>query len=961
MRLLMKRAVIDVGGQVSYHHPVPTAHKPSPRQSYRVPRRPPPNSKLLIILAVVAFFIFLIPALASLYVDAHWFASVGHGILFSRVIEMRLLVGAAAGLFTFLLLFVNLRVVSNVTEGLPQVNFGDPNAGVSIDLGQLLQRIAGFASAGLALLVGLSASQFWSQLLLYRHGVSFGQTDPLFGRDASFFVFELPAFEALRGLASMLAFLCLAAVALAYFIRGAILFGPQGLSVRPEARKHLSYLAAFLLLVLAFGAWVDSFGISYSTMGPVEGASYVDVHVRLVAYRILIATCVVGAVLVVLWGKQGQRKLLVIAVAGYFVVQFVGLALLPGIVHKYMVVPNEGQLELPYIARNIDATRFAFALEDVQERDLAAQAELSRQDIEENGGTIDNIRIWDHKPLLDTFAEIQEIRTYYEFVSVDNDRYMIDGELRQVMLSPREIQVGSLPEQAQTWPNKHFTYTHGFGLTLGPVNRATKQGLPALFVKDIPPDADYPSLAVQRPAIYFGEVPSMNEDYVFVNTDRKEFDYPSTRGDDVFGEYAGKAGVPLKSFVMRAALAIRAGSVNILMADDLRDDSRVVLHRNIMARVLELAPFLTFDRDPYMVLRDNGQLVWVLDAYTTSKRYPYAQRATRDVNYVRNSVKVLIDAYDGVPKFYVSDPDDPIIQTWEKIFPGSFKPLSFMPADVRAHLRYPEMLFSLQSQMLAVYHMDEADQLYNREDEWELPKVSPQSERRMEPYYTVMKLPGETQVEFIQMLPFTPKGKNNLAAWLVSRMDGRNYGEKIVYRFPKDRLVFGPEQVMNRINQDAEISRQITLWNDANSETELGTLLVVPIEQSLIYVCPLYIRAKGGRLPELKRVIVNYENSIVMADTLDLALQELFPPDESQGEEAAAPAKPEDASAVAGKEEAKEGQASAPTKPADKAQEARKTALREYNAAVSAQRKGDWAAYGEHLDKLGKALRQLSK
>ncbi len=933
-----------------------------------MPRRPPPNTKLLVILAVVALVIFLIPALASLYVDAQWFASVGHGILFSRVIEMRLLVGAAGGLLTFLLLFINLRLVTNRTEGLPQVNFGDPNAGVTIDIGQLLQRVAGFASAGLALLVGLSASQFWSQILLYRHGVSFERKDPLFGLDASFFVFELPALEALRGLASMLAFLCLAAVALAYFIRGAILFGPQGLTVRPEARKHLSILGGLLLLVLAFGAWVDSFGVSYSTMGPVEGASYVDVHVKLVAYRVLIATCIVGAVLVALWGQQGQRKFLVIAIAAYFAVQFIGLALLPGIVHKYVVVPNEGVMEVPYIQRNIDATRYAFDIDGVKERDLAAQAALSWDDIQANKGTVENIRIWDHRPLLDTFAEIQEIRTYYEFVSVDNDRYMIDGELRQVMLSPREMQVDNLPTQAQTWPNEHFTYTHGFGLTLGPVNQATKQGLPVLTIQDIPPVSDVPSLDIKRPSIYFGEVAPMVDDYVFVQTDRKEFDHPSTKGDDVFGTYAGKAGVPLESFTMRAALAIRSGSVNVLMADDLRDDSRVILNRNIHARVRELAPFLVFDGDPYMVVRDNGELVWVLDAYTTSKRYPYAQRATREVNYIRNSVKVMVDAYDGLPKFYIADPADPIVQTWDKIFPGSFKPLSQMPDDVRAHLRYPELIFSLQTRMLAVYHMNEAEQLYNREDEWELPKISPQNERRMEPYYTVMKLPGEEHEEFIQMLPFTPKGKNNLAAWLVSRMDGPHLGELIVYRFPKDRLVFGPEQVMNRINQDAEISRQITLWNDANSETEIGTLLVVPIEESLIYVCPLYIRSKGGKLPELKRVIVNYEDRIVMADTLDLGLRELFPAEDAKEGVGKRPVtKPKDSQTEGGVDQAdsvsKPAQSDEATAQpaAQAARDARKTAVAEYKAAIAAQRKGDWAAYGEHLDKLGKALNALSK
>jgi uncharacterized membrane protein (UPF0182 family) len=620
----------------------------------------------------------------------------------------------------------------------------------------------------------------------------------------------------------------------------------------------------------------------------------------------------------------------------YFLVSFIGSSVYPAILQKFVVAPNELVKETPYIKYNIASTRKGFGIDTVEERNISGGTNLDRVDIRKNSATIKNIRLWDHRPLLDTFSQIQEIRTYYDFASVCNDRYMVNGEYTQTMLSPRELSSESIP--TRNWINETLTFTHGYGLTLGPVNQVTPEGLPVLFIKDIPPVSTVDTIKVSKPEIYYGQLSS---EYVIVDTKSKEFDYPSGE-QNVFTEYSGKSGVAIGSFFRKLAFAVHFGSLKLFLSNDITEESKVLFHRNILERVNKVMPFLMFDNDPYMVVSDDGQLFWIYDAYTVSNRFPYSQPMGRGMNYIRNSVKVTINAYDGSMKFYMADGEDPVIRTISNIFPGTLQPLSEMPADLKKHIRYPLDIFSIQTLVYSTYHMEEPQMFYNREDQWEIPVMGSSTKAEpMESYYTIMKLPEEKKEEFILMLPFNPKKKDNLSAWMVARSDGEYYGRLMVYRFPKDRLVYGPKQIVARINQDTEISRQISLWDQRGSQVIQGTLLVIPIENSLIYVEPLYLRAETGKIPELKRVIVAYENRIAMEETLDAALSRIFGDVRVSGE--AAP--PKTAPAPAAREE--KGLAS--------------IAREHFDRAMNAQREGNWALYGEEIKKLGEIIKKMQK
>ena len=574
------------------------------------------------------------------------------------------------------------------------------------------------------------------------------------------------------------------------------------------------------------------------------------------------------------------------------------------------------------------------------ERQLSGDAALSAADIERNAATLDNVPLWDERPLLDTFGQIQEIRTYYDFVSVHNDRYRIDGQYRQIMLSARELNSASLP--SASWINERLTFTHGYGVTLGPVNEVTPEGLPVLFVKDLPLKSSV-DLTVTQPGIYFGE---LSNDHVFVKTATAEFDYP--RGEaNVFGSYAGTGGVVIDSFLRRLLFAIRFGSPDTLLSPNLTAQSRVLMYRRIGERVRRIAPFLVYDGSPYLSI-SQGRLVWIQDAYTTSRNYPYSRPAPGGINYIRNAVKVTVDAYDGNVVFHVLDDKDPVIATLARAFPTLFRPLADMPEDLRTRLRYPQGIFALQAAMFATYHMTNPATFYNGEDQWDIPTLEegPQA-RPMSPYYTMMTLPGESGAEYIQMLPYTPRQKDNLAAWMVARSDGEHYGQLMVFQFPKQTVIFGPRQIAARISQDQVIAPQITLWNQQGSEVIQGSLLVIPIEESLLYIRPMYLRAANGRIPELKRVVVAYQNQIVMESTLDAALARLFP---AGAAPAAASPRAEGAKASLA------GQAAGLGRPDSLASEAQ--AL--YRRALQAQRDGNWAQYGEDIRQLGELLQRMS-
>jgi uncharacterized protein len=610
------------------------------------------------------------------------------------------------------------------------------------------------------------------------------------------------------------------------------------------------------------------------------------------------------------------------------------------------VAPNEQVREMPFIQHSIAATRSAFALDAVEERSISGDATLTPADIAANAATLDNVPLWNDQPLLDTFGQIQEIRTYYDFVSVDNDRYKIDGKYRQIMLSARELNSESLP--SATWINQRLTFTHGYGLTLGPVNEVTPEGLPVLFVKDLPLQSTV-DLKVTQPAIYFGE---RSNDHVFVKTATQEFDYP--RGDaNVFGTYSGKGGVELGGAFRRLLFAVRFSSPDTFISPNLNENSRVLMYRRIAERVNRIAPFLTYDPDPYLAI-SGGRLVWIQDAYTISQLYPYSTPSARGINYIRNSVKVTIDAYDGTIRFHLIDAKDPIAATIARVFPDLFEPLSAMQEDLRTRLRYPQAIFALQASMFATFHMTNPSTFYNREDQWDVPSLEQGREgaRPMQPYYTIMKLPGEKDAEYIQMLPYTPRQKDNLAAWMAARSDGEHYGKLVVSQFPKQTVIFGPRQIAARISQDQVIAPQITLWNQQGSEVIQGNLLVIPIEDSLLYIRPMYLRAAGGRIPELKRVVVAYQNHIVMEETLNEALERLFPTSGSAQRPTTAPQPSQQPQRPAQPGSA----APAPSGGGSAASEAQ----RHYERALEAQRAGDWARYGEEIRQLGEALKQLN-
>jgi uncharacterized membrane protein (UPF0182 family) len=875
-------------------------------------------------------------------VDGRWFASVGYGEVWRTRLAAEAGAGVAAAVLTALVLLANVRIAMRASTHVPSLFLHDADGLPRLDLGRVAARLANPLCALWSVLVGISATDAWSTWLAFAHASPFGVHDPIFDRDVGFYVFRLPLYDAATTFGLWLIAGTLVATAVIYVLRGAIVAGQGYSRVTRGARAHLLVLAALLFALLALRAYLDMFDVLYSTLGPALGASYADVHAKLPAQRIQVGIAAIGALLALASIRRADYNLVLGALALY-ALSFVAVVFYPELVHSFSVKPNELEREGPYLKYNIEATRAAYGFDAVTERDLSASYTLNAADVERNHDTIDNIRLWDHQPLLDTFAQIQEIRTYYDFTAVDNDRYTIGGKLRQTMLSARELNSDSLPNP--TWINKRFTFTHGYGLTLGPVNETSPEGLPVLLVQDIPPRSNAPELRVTRPAIYFGELSS---DHVFVRTHNREFDYPSGDGY-VETDYQGKDGIRFDSSLMRVLLAIELGSFELLLSNDIDSNSRVLLHRNVRERVQRVAPYLAFDADPYMVVRADGTLVWILDGYTATDRYPNAQPLHRDgINYIRNSVKAVVDAYDGTIELYVADARDPVLRTWRSAFGRSFAPLSAMPADIRAHLRYPERIFDIQTQLFSTYHMRESELLYNREDQWEIPTLSGSPDgARMQPYYTVMKLPGESSAEFILMLPFTPKRKDNLAAWMVARSDGAHLGQLIAYRFPKDRLVFGPQQIVNRINQDADISRQISLWDQRGSKAEFGTLLVIPIEESLIYVRPLYLRSEGGKIPELKRVIVVYEKQIAMKPTLREAIDAIF----------AAPAPP-NALAHAAAERSGGESIAPPTSPAaaTPAAEARV----HFERAIEAQRGGDWARYGQELEAVERLLRELA-
>jgi uncharacterized membrane protein (UPF0182 family) len=931
--------------------------------------------------------VLLLWSVASIYPDWLWFGQLGFSPVFWTMLLSRFGFGFLVWLLLIVMICINLYAAKRLHPG------DRPGTALKAAYSHLAQRGLSERASNLLLIalvlivsfvVASRGSFKWDMLLRYLYQQPFGSTDPIFGRDIGFYVFSLPFYILVRnGLLVLLMWAGLITIGW-YLKKGAVQIEGEfsqaegvpasvpKITIAPKVKKHLVFLAGIIVLLMAWGYYLKIYGLLYSTQGPAFGASYTDVHIKVLAYKVLIIVSLGFASVLFLSAFRFKMKLIWLSGGIWIGAVLVLGTLLPMLVQKLVVKPNELAKESPYIAHNIDYTRKAYNLNRIKEVDFEVSDKLSAEDIKKHDVTIQNIRIWDERPLLRTYRQIQTIRLYYDFNNVDVDRYLINGQYRQVMLAARELVVDQLPPQANTWVNRHLIYTHGYGLASSPVNEVTDEGLPRLFIKDVPP-AFEPDLKIERPEIYYGE---KTDEYVLVKTKTEEFDYP--KGDkNVYTIYQGRGGVPIKSFFRRLLFAIEFFDPQILFTTYLSPESRIMYNRRISRRAALIAPFLDYDGDPYLVV-SGGRIYWMQDAYTTSDMYPYSQRSyghfrNKGVSYIRNSVKVTIDAYNGDVAFYVIDEKDPIAKTYSSIFPDLFKPFNEMPADLKKHIRYPMDLFRIQVDAYTKYHMEDVQVFYNQEDLWQIPdELYGDSRQEMEPYYIIIKLPEGEKEEFLLMIPFTPSKKDNMIGWLAARSDLPNYGNLLVYKLPKEKLVYGPMQIEARVDQQTDISRELSLWGQRGSRVIRGNLLAIPIGDTFIYVEPVYLEAKqeesalastqtpqprvsakprrgsvpvssqqdksrGAALPELKRVIVAFSNRVIMEERLDKALNSVLDVQIS-AKQSVSPSIPEtrDTSNLG------------------------VLALEHYNRAKDYLRQGNWAEYGRELENLEKILEKIS-
>ncbi len=937
--------------------------------------------QVALIAALAALFLIaeLAAGAVTLYTDWLWFDSLGFQSIFATVLQAKVL-AFLAGFVAFLVPAVASLLVARIVMSKHRTVSIREESGVAyiVQLGQDMPRrivfyLAGLIALGMSVAMGFSAAGQWETLLKFLNGKSFGVADPLFNQDVGFYFFTLPLFRFLQGwLFGALAIILLltAAVYLVSVYEGQVGIDPGILSAHRPAKLHVMLLAALIALVMAASYRIQIYDLVFASHGVVSGAGFTDATARQMALWVLMAIMGITAALFLLSGFRRSFTLPLWGVGLWLAAAVLLGSVYPIVVQKLQVEPSELEKEKPYIASGVKMTRQAFGLDRVQEQDFKAEDAVNLEEINSNPDTIGNIRLWDHRPLQDTYNQIQAIRLYYDFHDVDVDRYSIGGKYRQVMLAARELSPDKLASQAQNWVTRRLQFTHGYGLVMSPVNEIVGEGLPNLLVKDIPPLGD---IKIDKPQIYYGEVSS---GYVIVKTTAQEFDY--AKGDEnVYGSYQGNGGgVQLDSLYKRLAYAWYFRDGNILFSGYLTPESRVLYFRDIQQRVQKIVPFLMLDKDPYMVAAD-GQLYWVQDAYTYGSDYPYSApyqervqvsvptkpggpatqqvRFGREFNYIRNSAKVVVNAYDGSVRFYLADTSDPLAAAYGSIFPALFSPMDQMPASLKTHVRYPEDLFKAQAEMYRTFHMQEPQVFYNREDLWSIPNESVGDTRQqVDPYYLIMRLPGEKSEEFLQLLPFSPSNKDNMIAWLAARSDGENYGKLIVYKYPKDKLIYGPMQVEARVNQDPTISAQFTLWGQRGSQVTRGNLLAIPVGQANLYVMPIYLQADRGSIPELKRVIVSTGNKVVMEATLGEALNKLY-----DGKLALTPAAQPAAAAAGGGAAAPAQQGGATPAPAN-ISDLVKSAQDHYNRAQDRMKAGDWAGYGDELKKLEADLTALN-
>jgi uncharacterized membrane protein (UPF0182 family) len=905
-----------------------------PRQS----RQANPRRFLWFVIPVLLLLFF--GRIIAFYTDWVWFGSLGMTQVFATRLWAGLaLFAAGAGLF-WLFLAANVWLVQRLEP------FGAGNSPVeeaAAALGLRVPQLVLSAGAVLALFIGLTTAAAWEQVLVYLNQEPFGLIDPLFNRDISFFVFTLPMWQALRSWLMVTLIITLVGTALVSGI------GWPGWRTRTAVLAHLAVLGALLLALFAWQYRLEALQLVYGHRGAVFGAGYADVRAQLPAYNILAVVTLATAALLVatVFVRQAWRAMVGLLLV-WGAVAVVAGNVYPGLVQRFQVTPNELNLERPYIEHNIAFTRMAFDLDEIQVSNYVVDENLDAAELLSEAETVRNVRLWDYRPLRQTYNQIQALRQYYTFHDIDVDRYTIDDERHLVMLAVRELVADNLSQDAQTWVNRRLVYTHGFGVAASPVSQVTRDGLPDFYLKDLPPQG---VITITQPQVYFGE---LADAYVIARTQEPEFSYPSGDGN-VTTHFSANTGIDM-TFGARLLFAIHFADINLLLNQDITAESQLLWRRNIVERVRTVAPFLHYDGDPYIVVSSEGRLFWILDAYTVSNRFPYSE-PLGEINYIRNPVKVVVNAYDGTMQFYLVEPQEPIIAAYARIFPTLFQPLDAMPADLRNHIRYPEDLFTIQAEVFRTYHMTDVTEFYNREDLWAWPEeIFDAQTARMEPYYVLMQLPNDERLEFVQILPFTPANRENMIAWMAARSDPEVYGDKLVYDFGKDSLFFGPKQVEARIDQDPIISAQLSLWNQQGSSVIRGNLLVIPLAGSLLYVEPLYLQSASGQIPELQRVVVATADEIVMAENLGLALVDMF------GREVLAAEGVAELATFGGEAPVPVAGAtpSAGADDPDSLAALVEQANAQFAQAQEAARTGDWAGYGQAIEALESTLEALA-
>lgn len=898
------------------------------------------NKRFLSILLIVIILYVVVKYISNFYIDYEWFR-LNQGlqvfwVLFMTKFNVQMLFGISF-IILFMLNFLLIRLLGGKGRFFVE-NFLDriqiPGFGSSRKLLLLLLTViivlTGF-------LMGGTASAYWKEYLMYKNAMPFEgfPLDPIFNKNIGFYVFYLPFYNFIYGWLMSTLFIITIFSLVIHFFNGGIFFKQGRVDFSLFCRAHISILLAMIVILYGISYQLSAYELLFSQLGKFYGAGYTAVNSKLLAFRAAeVISFIAGALLLFNVFKRSFR-LPVIVMLTIIPVYFILGTIYPALQQRFVVVPNELDKEKPYIQNNINFTRVAYGINKVEEIPFENKRDLSYKDITANKDALESVRLWDWRPLQQTYKQLQELKQYYFFHDVDVDRYNIDGKKIAVNLSARELSIDGLGGNSQTWQNRHLIYTHGYGVVMSRVDRISSEGLPVFLIKDIPPKTDV-GIKIDKPEIYYGE---HKNDYVITNTSIKpgEFDYPS--GDDnKYTTYSGTGGIKLDSFFKRLMAASAFGDVNLLISGNISNDSRILIRRNIVEMAQTFAPFLDLDDDPYLVISE-GKLYWIIDAYTQSDKFPYSTPISvngKNLNYIRNSAKIIIDAYNGTISCYISDNTDPIIKAYSKIFPGVFRDLKDVPEKLKAHIRYPETIFNIQSQMLLKYHMTNPNVFYNNEDAWSIPtQIYGDKEELVHSYYLVTTLPGEKRSEFILILPFTPYKKNNMMSFLTAKCDMPDYGKLQLYHLPKDKLNYGPMQIEARINQDPEISKQLTLWSQKGSNVIRGNMLAIPIKESIIFIEPLYLKAETSEMPELKKVIVSFSDKIVMENDLPSALERLFFGSDFSSSSDKDTTKGMNLKAMA------------------------ERAFFHFSRAEEFMRSGNWKGYGEELDSLKKILTQM--